>query len=166
MRDGQSNPARDLALTVFETSGRLVGAGNELVAGLGLTSAWWQVLGALRYSPEPLPVASIGRKMGLTRQAVQRIVDLLAERGMVGFEPNPNHQRAKLVVLTEAGLSAVAAAEEAVAPVDRAIVERVGARRIAEAIETLGVMNDVLTEHLQSQGGAPKPRQAKKGTKT
>ncbi|WP_295560132.1 helix-turn-helix domain-containing protein, partial [uncultured Sphingomonas sp.] len=81
----QITEVRELAIAVFASSGRLIATGNERVAHLGLTSAWWQVLGALRYSPVPLPTASIARNMGLTRQAVQRIVDLLAERGMVAF---------------------------------------------------------------------------------
>ena len=61
---------RELVLAVFETNGRLVDAGNALVQPLGLTTAWWQVLGALGYSQVPLPVAHIARNMGLTRQAV------------------------------------------------------------------------------------------------
>lgn len=80
---------RELALAIFAANGRLLNAGNELVAHLGLTSAWWQVLAALRYSAGPLAVASIARNMGLTRQAVQRIVDLLEERGLVEFQPPP-----------------------------------------------------------------------------
>lgn len=139
---------RALALAVFAANGRLVGAGNELVAHLGLTSAWWQVLAALRYSPVPLAVASIARNMGLTRQAVQRIVDLLAEQGLVAFQPNPHHRRAKLVVLTPAGIAAVTSAEAVVAPLDRAIAERIGADRITQAIATLSDMVAIISEQL------------------
>lgn len=146
--DGRGNLVRELALTIFAANGRLVGAGNELVAHLGLTSAWWQVLAALRYSTVPLPTASLARNMGLTRQAVQRIVDVLAERGLVEFQANPHHQRAKLVVLTRKGLAAVAGAEDAVAPVDQAVADRIGAKRLRAAIATLGEMMAVLSERL------------------
>ncbi len=145
---GHPSDVRNLALAIFAANGRLVSAGNELVAHLGLTSAWWQVLAALRYSPVPLAVASIARNMGLTRQAVQRIVDLLAEQGLVAFEPNPHHRRAKLVVLTQAGTAAVTSAEAAVAPLDRVIAERIGADRIGEAIATLTEMVAVISERL------------------
>lgn len=91
---------RNLVIKIFETNGRLVETGNALVRSAGLTTAWWQVLGALGYSPMPLPVAHIARNMGITRQAVQRVVDLLLEQGFVALQPNPHHQRAKLVVLT------------------------------------------------------------------
>lgn len=153
--NGTSTEARELALAVFAANGRLVSAGNMLVEHLGLTSAWWQVLAALRYSPVPLTVASIARAMGLTRQAVQRIVDLLAEQGLVAFQPNPQHLRAKLVGLTAAGSAAVAGAEQAAAPIDRAIVERIGSDRICEAIATLQAMIVIVTERLD---GAPPSR--------
>ena len=41
--------------------------------------------------------------MGLTRQAVQRIADLLVDRGLAEYRPNPDHRRAKLLACTEAG---------------------------------------------------------------
>ncbi|WP_230483451.1 MarR family winged helix-turn-helix transcriptional regulator [Sphingomonas sp. Leaf21] len=144
--------ARELALAVFAANGRLVSAGNMLVEHLGLTSAWWQVLAALRYAPTPLTVASIARAMGLTRQAVQRIVDLLAQRGLVMFQPNPEHLRAKLVMLTAAGSEAVSGAEHAVAPIDRAIVDRIGPDRIRDAIATLQAMVTIISERLDERG--------------
>lgn len=142
--------SRDLALAVFAANGRLVSAGNLLVEPLGLTSAWWQVLATLRYAPAPLTVAAIARGMGLTRQAVQRIVDLLAQRDLVTFRPNPQHRRAKLVALTVAGRDAVAEAERAAAPVDRAIVDRIGPARLRDAIATLQAMVAIVSEHLDA----------------
>ena len=64
-----------LILDVFRLNGDLLAAGDILVGDLGLSSARWQVLGAIALSPVPLPVAHIARNMGLTRQAVQRVVD-------------------------------------------------------------------------------------------
>ncbi|MCL1535887.1 MarR family transcriptional regulator [Xanthomonas nasturtii] len=145
---------RALALAVFAANGRLVSAGNALVAHLGLTSAWWLVLAALRYAPAPLPAASIARNMGLSRQAVQRIVDVLAEQGLVEFQPNPHHLRAKLVALTRAGSKAVNGAENAVAPVDQAIADRIGLERIRDAIRTLEEMSTVISEWLGDASSA------------
>ncbi|WP_369944479.1 MarR family winged helix-turn-helix transcriptional regulator [Xanthomonas medicagonis] len=139
---------RELVLAVFASNGRLVDMGNQLVRPIGLTTAWWQVLGALGYSPVPLPVAHIARNMGLTRQAVQRVVELLAEHGFVVFETNPHHARAKLVVLTAAGRAALRAAEAAVASLDRQLIERLGAERVRTAIEVLVEMRDALDESL------------------
>jgi DNA-binding MarR family transcriptional regulator len=99
----------DLVLETFRFNGRLLAAGDALVADLGLTSARWQVLGAIALSAVPLSVAQIARNMGLTRQAVQRLANEMQADGLVRFAPNPHHQRAKLVLLTPAGNTAFAA---------------------------------------------------------
>ncbi len=90
-----------LVIEVFRMNGDLLAAGDALVGDLGLTSARWQVLGAIALSPVPQPVAHIARNMGLTRQAVQRLVDDMRADGFVRLEPNPHHRRAMLVVATE-----------------------------------------------------------------
>lgn len=91
----------DLVLEVFQFNGRLLAAGDRLAAPVGLTSARWQVLGAL--DEGPLPVSGIARAMGLARQSVQRTVDVLMAEGLVESRPNPEHKRAYLVALTGAG---------------------------------------------------------------
>ncbi len=92
-----------LILETFRFNGKLLAAGDGLTKPLGLTSARWQVLGAIKTGS--LSVAQIGRDMGLARQSVQKLADILEREGMVQYEPNPNHQRAKLVSLTEKGRS-------------------------------------------------------------
>ena len=91
----------DLILETFRLNGRLLAAGDHLTSGLGLSSARWQVMGAIEAAP--LPVAQIARNMGLTRQAVQRLANVLADEGRLEFAENPNHRRAKLVRLTAGG---------------------------------------------------------------
>ena len=101
-----------LVLDVFRLNGALLATGDSLVGDLGLTSARWQVLGAIALSPVALPVAHVARNMGLTRQAVQRLVDEMRADGLVRLEPNPHHRRAMLVVTTESGDAAYRAASE------------------------------------------------------
>jgi DNA-binding MarR family transcriptional regulator len=136
----------DLIVSVFRLNGALIDTGNRLVADIGLTSAWWQVLGALDLSPVPLPVAHIARNMGLSRQAVQRVADLLAEKGLVRFAVNPHHQRAKLVVLTAQGRAAVKDAEKRQRPWARDLMAGLSLERIATALEVLTHMNKHLAQ--------------------
>lgn len=96
----------DLVIEIFRLNGGLLAAGDALVRDLGLTSARWQVLGAIALSPTPLPVAHIARNMGLTRQAVQRVVDDMRGDNLLQLEPNPHHRRAMLVTMTKAGEAA------------------------------------------------------------
>src|SRR4051794_7638548 len=70
---------------LLRPNGRLLAAGDAMTRDLGLTSARWQVVGAVRLAGGPLPVAWIARNTGLTRQAVQRAADELAAEGSVRF---------------------------------------------------------------------------------
>ncbi|AWN52267.1 MarR family winged helix-turn-helix transcriptional regulator [Methylobacterium sp. 17Sr1-1] len=96
----------DLVVDVFRLNGDLIEAGDALVHDLGLTSARWQVLGAVALAPAPLPVAHVARNMGLARQSVQRVVDDMRADGLVRLDPNPHHRRAPLVALTPRGEAA------------------------------------------------------------
>ena len=115
MRHAKPSAAGDaltaLILETFRLNGRLLTSGDRLIAPLGLTSARWQVLGAIHYAEAPQPVSWLARSMGLNRQGVQRVVNELEIEGLLAFRPNPNHRRAHLVVLTRKGKSAYAAAE-------------------------------------------------------
>jgi DNA-binding MarR family transcriptional regulator len=94
------------ALGAFRLNGQFMQVAEGLARPSGLTAAWWQVLGAV--VREPLPVSGIARAMGMTRQGVQRIADLLVERGLAEYRPNPAHRRAKLVQPTRLGREAMA----------------------------------------------------------
>src|ERR1043165_1196678 len=114
MRKSKRTPAgaalTDLILDLFRLSSRMLVAGDRLVAGLGLTSARWQILGTIVAADRAPPVAWLARDLGAARQNVQRIVNDLVKEGLVAFAANPHHRRAPLVVLTEKGKSAYAAA--------------------------------------------------------
>jgi DNA-binding MarR family transcriptional regulator len=102
-KPSKSDTLTDLVLEIFRLNGRLIAAGDALVAETGLTSARWQVVGAIALQQGRAPVAHIANAMGLTRQAVQRIADELEKTGIVEFRDNPHHKRAKLVTLTAKG---------------------------------------------------------------
>ena len=53
----------DLVLEVFRLNGRLIASGDVLVAKIGLTSARWQVLGAIALQPTPASVARVADEM-------------------------------------------------------------------------------------------------------
>ena len=120
MRKAKRTPAGDaltaLVLDLFRLDSLLLTAGDRLVAGLGLTSARWQVLGAIVATERPQPVAWLARDLGGNRQNVQRIINDLHKEGLVSFEVNPHHRRAQLVVLTEKGRHTFEAAMELQAP--------------------------------------------------
>lgn len=135
------------ALTSFRLNGQFLALAEDLARPVGLTAAWWQVLGAVLH--EAKPVSQIAREMGLTRQSVQRIADLLVDRDLATFRDNPAHRRAKLVEATRAGLDAVRRIHPAHAEAARALVAALGVdrtREVVEAMQTLAAVMDGL-EH-------------------
>lgn len=104
-RTEAANVLTELVLAVFRMNGRFLDAADRLAAPTGLTAARWQVLGAVL--KEPKSVADIARDMGLARQSVQRLADILAAEGLAAYADNPAHRRAKLLSITDAGRAAV-----------------------------------------------------------
>ncbi len=96
-----SEPLTRLFLESFHFNGVAMAWGDRLMQQFGLTSALWHVLGAAAQGPQTQ--AQIARRMGLTRQSVRRSAGILEQRGLVEFHHNPNHKRARLVMLTEQG---------------------------------------------------------------
>lgn len=132
----------DVVLTTFRLNGRLLEVAQRLGAAGGLTAAWWQVLGGIL--DEPRPVADIGRRMGITRQGVQRVADLLVARGLAEYRPNPAHRRAKLLACTEAGYWAIRQIALAQRPWADRIAATVGAEDLAHALATMQHLVTVL----------------------
>ena len=142
----------DLVLAVFRVNGRLLTAGDRLVADLGLTSARWQVLGAIALSPSLQPVAWLARNMGLNRQGVQRIVNEMREDGLVELRPNPHHRRAHLVALTKRGEEAFASASRLQAPWANALAKGIGAEEFAKTRRLLATLCERLDRELGKHG--------------
>ena len=102
MRGGAAGAAlRELMLEVFRLNGALLRHGAGLTAPLGQTQARWQVIGAVAEATRTVP--QIARRMGMTRQGVQRVADLLVDEGIVTLTRNPDHARSPLLRLTPKG---------------------------------------------------------------
>jgi DNA-binding MarR family transcriptional regulator len=104
--------ATEVILATFRANGVLMAVGDRLAAEHGLTSARWQVLGAISLAQRPLTVPQIARRMGLTRQAVHTTVNRLAADGLVELAPNVDHRRSQLVSVTELGRAKYRAIDE------------------------------------------------------
>jgi DNA-binding MarR family transcriptional regulator len=137
-----------LILEVFRINGALIAAGDRLVADLDLTSARWQVLGAIALSPAPEPVARLARAMGLHRQGVQRIVNELEAEGIVALADNPHHRRARLVRLTRRGEALYREADRRRKPWARQLAKGFDAKAIAASEVLLKSLRERLEQAL------------------
>jgi DNA-binding MarR family transcriptional regulator len=115
----------EIVLATFRLNACLLEVAQDIAAEGELTAAWWQVLGGILDRPAGL--AEIARQMGVTRQGVRRVAELLVARGLAEYRPNPAHRRAKLLACTEAGYWAIRRI---------ALVQRPWAGRVAAALDT------------------------------
>ena len=134
----------EIVLLVFRVNGRLLSAGDRLVAELGLTSARWQMLGAVALSDRPGTAPQLAARMGMTRQAAQKQLDLLLDDGLVAAQANPGHARSPLYVLTRKGTSVYAATER----VQMAWANRMAGSLAIRDLETTRQLLDGLSNRL------------------
>jgi DNA-binding MarR family transcriptional regulator len=129
----------EVIITTFRLNARLLEAAQELAANGGITAAWWQVLGGVL--DQPRSVAAIGRRMGMTRQGVQRVADLLVANHLAEYRPNPAHRRAKLLACTEAGYWAI----RQISFVAHPFADRIGAQVVTDELRnTLTTMRHLV----------------------
>jgi DNA-binding MarR family transcriptional regulator len=132
---------------------------RRLARAGGITATEWRVLGGVL--DEPHSVAEIARRMGMTRQGVQRVADQLVDRGLAEYRPNPAHRRAKFLACTEAGHWAI----RRIALVQRPWADRIGAQIAADEFkETLTTIRRLLST-LDADEAAPALAGARQGAK-
>jgi DNA-binding MarR family transcriptional regulator len=132
----------EVVIATFRLNAHLMEAAQQLAAEGGLTASSWQVLGGVLDEPRTVP--EIGRRMGMTRQGVQRVADLLVEHGLAEYRPNPAHRRAKLLACTEAGYWAVRRISLAQHPWANRIGERLGAGELRDALAAMNRLSAAL----------------------
>ncbi|WP_394594868.1 MarR family winged helix-turn-helix transcriptional regulator [Halomonas sp. B23F22_20] len=130
----------DIVLELFKLGGLLISEGDELTKELGLTSARWKVLGALAYADSPKTVSQIAYSMGQTRQGVQRLSDAMVKEGILVYEDNPHHKKAKLVTITPKGEDVFLALERKQIPWANKNSAEISAQEMEVALDVLKKM--------------------------
>jgi DNA-binding MarR family transcriptional regulator len=130
------------ALGVFRLNGQFLTVSDELAREAGLTAARWQVLGAVLR--EPRTVAGIARTMGITRQSVQRIADIMVEQGLAAYGPNPAHRRAKLLHATDEGRAAIGKIDPGHAWLAGRLESALGTEQFTETVRVLEQLSKAL----------------------
>lgn len=139
-RATERSPAGDalsaLINQVMRLQGLLTASSEILAACAGQTSARWRVL--LVIEETPATVAEIARALGLSRQAVQRVADLLEKSGEAAYLANPAHQRAKLLRLTPHGRETLDQIKIYEEPWSNNVAAQIGEEALRRATQTLG----------------------------
>jgi len=134
-----------MIIPVIKLDAHFTRAGDAIAATGNQTLARWLVLGMV--ADEPATVVQVARRLGLTRQSVQRVANLLEADGLTECLDNPLHQRSKLVRLTSRGRRTLRTIQGA----QRIWADKVGAEigeaDLAHARRVVDRLTRVLTRH-------------------
>jgi DNA-binding MarR family transcriptional regulator len=104
--DPRVDAYRLLIADIAELMGRSRATSDVMARAAGQTVARWHLMSVLMGHPQS--VASAARRLGLSRQSVQRVANELLADELVTATPDPNDARAPLFGLTPRGESIVA----------------------------------------------------------
>lgn len=140
--------ADDMALLVadvYELALLLRRSGEGIAAMEGQTQARWQLLSVI--SGEAVTVPQAARRLGVTRQGVQRVANVLVDAGLAQLIGNPDHRTSPLLAPTNQGRKVLQAITERAAVVnnqladalspDTLVATRDGVRRLIESLQEL-----------------------------
>ncbi len=126
---------RQFLLDMLQLDGALRSNAEEMTALHGQTPARWKVLTAAGCDVRTVP--QIARRMGLTRQAVQRIANQLVDDGLATFVENPDHRGSPIVCLTAEGTAVDDSISDRHARWSNQVVRKLDERKMKVALEAI-----------------------------
>ncbi len=114
---------------IYELAGRLREHGEAIARTVGQTQARWQVMSAASDRPHTVP--QIARLLGVTRQNVQRIADLLVAEGAAQYQGNPDHRGSPHLILTRRGHAALDQINKAAGSYHARLARKLSASEVA-----------------------------------
>lgn len=117
-----------LVADVYELAGLLRRSGEAVAAREGQTQARWQLLSVM--SENPLTVPQAARRLGVTRQGVQRVANELVGDGLVELHANPDHRTSPLLSPTDDGRRVLARIRKLATAENDRLVQAVGVQTL------------------------------------
>ncbi len=84
--------------------------------------------------------------LGISKQAVSKMVEYLEKRDYVKRQSHPTDKRGKIIVLTERGWLVMKAKEEILTKIEKSWIENIGAKRMQTIKEDLKKLVDKANE--------------------
>jgi DNA-binding MarR family transcriptional regulator len=146
---------RLLIADIAELMGRSRTTSDALARMEGQTVARWHLMSVL--SGQPQSVASAARRLGLTRQSVQRVTNDLLADALATATPDPKDARAPQLALTPRGEALVAELYARSDGTRSELVTRAGlsVRQLTSARETIRALIDAYDAEKPSGSAAP-----------
>ncbi len=103
------------------------------------------------------PRQDLPAALGVSKQAVSQVIDILAGRGLLERHPDPGDRRRHALVLTPEGRRAVEVTAEAVDGVDARLYERLPDGQVEALREALLALAQIKVADLEAGRGEPRP---------
>ena len=136
--DLRAQEAARLVADVLECAGALRRYGDALTRPLGQTEVRWAVLSVLSGGARTVP--QVARRLGVTRQSVQRVANLLVAEGLIESALNPDNARSPLFGLSKRGEEVLAAITRVADPWHRRVGEELSLEDLRRARAVLAVL--------------------------
>lgn len=108
--DGLDASVASFIADVLELAGAFRRIADGIARQAGQTQARWYALSV--FSGAPMTVSQAARRLGTSRQAVQRSADDLLARGLATTATNPDHRTSPFIRLTPEGHATLARVSE------------------------------------------------------
>ncbi len=128
-----------LVADIYEAAGLLRKSGELIANKENQTQARWQLLSVISEKAHTVPQAAM--RLGVTRQAVQRIANELVAEGFAVFEVNPEHKGSPLLSLTDAGQEVLKRITNQSSELHKEVLETIQDLNLKEIDETLRALN-------------------------
>ena len=132
----------DLIIPIIRLEAHFSRAGEAIAARAGQTLARWLALEMV--AEQPATVAQVARRLGQTRQSVQRIADLLEKDGLAEYEDNPAHRTSRLIRPTPLGRATLATIQEAQRAWANDVGAAIGEANLRQASRVVDKLTEVL----------------------
>ena len=134
----------ELIIPIIQLEAHFSRAGEAIAASAGQTMARWLTMEMV--AERPATVAQVARRLGLTRQSVQRIADLLKKDGLTAYVDNPAHQTSRLIQLTPPGRQTLRTIQAAQRAWSNGVGARIGVANLRQASRVVDQLTRVLSE--------------------
>ena len=131
---------------LFEAAGLGRRIGERIAATEGQTQARWQTMWAI-HDGDALTVPQIARRLGVSRQNEQRVVNDLIDGGLAELVANPDHRTSPLIRLNADGERALDGINRAATESNDAIEADLGAAQVARLRELLAAFTASARSH-------------------
>jgi DNA-binding MarR family transcriptional regulator len=125
-----SEEMENLYSELFEAAGAGRRIGESYAARAGQTQARWQTLWTMDVSPMTVP--QVARRLGVSRQHILRLTNVMVHEGLVELLPNPDHKTSPLVNLTPKGQATLNAINEAARISNNEVMQEFTAANVAQ----------------------------------